>query len=143
MIETQNQDNRWRCRFSATLENIDVVDDLFTGYIRGLRADMDIFGLRILAREAMLNAVIHGCRNNPDKTIGVLVETDNCGVTFTISDPGCGFKWTDHQRPSSDLCESGRGLALMRIYSDNITFNEAGNIVSLRKNFKVAQFVPR
>jgi serine/threonine-protein kinase RsbW len=143
MIETEKKDNRWRCRFSATLENIDSVDDLFARYINSLQIPVDIFGLRILMREALLNAVTHGSQSDPEKTVDFIVETDNTGIDLIVRDTGEGFAWRDHQAMPTDLCESGRGLALMRIYSDNISYNKVGNIVSLRKNFKVAQSVPR
>jgi serine/threonine-protein kinase RsbW len=143
MIETQKQDNRWRCRLSATLENIDEVDDLFTEYIKRLRTDVDVFVLRILVREALLNAVIHGCGNDPANTVDLLVETDNAGLTLMVSDPGEGFNWADHEGLPVDLCESGRGIALMKIYADSIAFNNSGNIVTLRKNYKVAQTISR
>lgn len=137
MIEIEKINQQWKCRFSATLENIDAVDDLFAKYIESLGVDIDIFGVRILVRESLLNAVAHGSNTDPDKDVHFTAETDNDGITLTVRDSGQGFLWKDKVNIPDDFSENGRGLALMNIYSDDMSYNEKGNELMLRKYYKV------
>ena len=69
-----------------------------------------------------------------DRKIHVFAELTRRAAKFTIRDEGPGF---DHEAlPSSDEvvssgASSGRGLAQMRLFSDEVAFNDLGNEVVL------------
>ncbi|PCI27480.1 MAG: hypothetical protein COB67_08410 [SAR324 cluster bacterium] len=53
-------------------------------------------------------------------------------VSFTIQDEGKGFNWAAQANsPTSLFSKSGRGIALTRIYVDEMIYNEKGNQVML------------
>ncbi len=137
MFEVIGTEDRFQIEMSATLEGIDRADEQLVAYLRANDVAVDVFGLRILLRESMLNAVTHGRGKDSDKTVRLDLAVDSTGVTLTVEDSGPGFAWSDHSQAFDDLDgDGGRGLALMRIYSDEMSYNEQGNQVVLRKCFK-------
>ena len=62
-----------------------------------------------------------------NRKIKVLVQIKRHRISFVIRDSGKGFH---HSRPES-LSEGGRGLVLMRHFMDDVTFNVAGNEITL------------
>lgn len=126
---------------SATLENIDTADDKLAEYLTDRKIPVDVFALRIILRESLLNAVTHGSDVNPEENVSFDLNIDNSRVTVKVNDNGSGFNWREHIYHDDNLSEGGRGLAMMKIYSDNMEFNESGNEVTLCKHLKVASSV--
>jgi len=95
--------------------------------------EIDIF---VALQEALANAVLHGCENDPSKTICCWVEIDASAFTITISDPGPGFdpnaaaKLTEG---GANTTERGRGISLMRSLMNEVTYGHGGSEVRLRK----------
>ena len=97
----------------------------------GLR---DSFGTELLLREALNNAVLHGCRCDPKKRVCCRVRMDARRVIFSIRDEGCGFDWRAvHDREAEVAAESGRGLGIYRRYASRVWFNAAGNAIIVIK----------
>ena len=65
-------------------------------------------------REALANAVVHGCKNDPGKEIQFCVAADeNRGMLIVVRDPGGGFDPSKIPSPVIGEClysESGRGI---------------------------------
>jgi len=71
-----------------------------------------------------------------DRRIRFLIAHDPDHSRFVIRDEGCGFDTSQAHRPiePEDLLRpSGRGLLLMKSFMDSVTFNQAGNEVTLVK----------
>jgi len=71
-----------------------------------------------------------------DRRIRFLIAHDPNLSRFVIRDEGCGFDTSRAHRPlePEDLLRpSGRGLLLMMSFMDSVTFNQAGNEVTLVK----------
>src|SRR5208283_4144354 len=71
-----------------------------------------------------------------DRRIRFLIAHDPDLSRFVIRDEGCGFDTSRAHRPiePEDLLRpSGRGLLLMKSFMDSVTFNQAGNEVTLVK----------
>ena len=69
-----------------------------------------------------------------DRRIRFLIVHDPDLSRFVIRDEGCGFDTSDAHRaiePEDLLRPSGRGLLLMKSFMDSVTFNQAGNEVTL------------
>ena len=97
----------------------------------------DLFAIELLIREALANAVFHGSQADPLCRIIMRLKVDNEGVTIEVSDEGPGFDWRDSlERPVGPEGESGRGLPIYRYYADTVSFNEAGNAVTLKRNWR-------
>ncbi len=90
--------------------------------------------ITVSVTEAFNNALIHGNKNNPEKTITVAYDKSATGVTFTIKDEGEGFDHKSIPEVKDDGKEKvfpGRGLFLIKTLSDNINFNEKGNEITM------------
>lgn len=58
-------------------------------------------------------------------------------VEYRITDQGGGFDFhdlPDPRDPDNFLKNSGRGLLIIRVHMDEVTWNEQGNMITLRKN---------
>src|SRR5690606_5478537 len=85
--------------------------------------------------EAVSNAIVHGNKENPTKTVYVNIENiDNRRLIFSISDEGEGFDFNnlpDPTAPENVEKLSGRGIFIMKKLADQCIFNSSGNEVEL------------
>jgi anti-sigma regulatory factor (Ser/Thr protein kinase) len=80
--------------------------------------------------------VLHGCGNEPSKTIHCRVEIDPSAFLITIRDPGSGFDpgmATESTEAGTNVSQHGRGICLMRSLMDDLTYRYGGTEVQLRK----------
>ncbi len=73
-----------------------------------------------------------------DRVVHVLAQTDERSVCVCVTDEGPGFDpsaFPGVDDPESLDESSGRGLVLMRSFTDELTFNDRGNEVTLIKTF--------
>ena len=100
------------------------------------------FEIGMALQEALANAMHHGCKQNEALMISVQVETNGAGATIVIRDPGPGFDVSRVRDPASAdglVAQSGRGLALMRAYMDDVKFTRGGSEVRMQKRWKAVQ----
>ncbi len=113
-----------------------------TGVIEAIIADMmqhgytekAQFAVRLALEEAISNAIRHGNRHDPDKTVGIDYQVDPRKLVITICDQGPGFH--PEEVPDPTLEENltrpcGRGVMLMKAYMDEVSFNQQGNAVTM------------
>jgi serine/threonine-protein kinase RsbW len=99
-------------------------------------SETDIFAIRLALEEALVNAVKHGNKLDPKKTVKVQYHINDQRADIAIEDQGAGFNPAELPDPTADenleMC-SGRGILLMRAYMSSVVFNPAGNKVTLTK----------
>ena len=96
-----------------------------------------IFGVRLALEEALVNAIKHGNRLDPNKTVFVLCQISQEMVRVVIEDQGAGFRLQDVPDPTEDENlekPGGRGIMLMRAFLSVVEYNERGNRVVLEKH---------
>jgi serine/threonine-protein kinase RsbW len=94
----------------------------------------DIFAVHLTLEEAFLNAVKHGNKMDPTKTVKVEYLVDSEKVDISITDEGNGFDPDAVADPrfGEKLFEpGGRGLLLINSYMDVVEYNERGNSVRM------------
>ena len=99
-------------------------------------SDGELFAVRLALEEALINAIKHGNRADPDKSITIATEMDDDTVAITVTDEGEGFDPGHLPDPTADENlekPSGRGIMLMRVYMDEVSFNKTGNQVRMVK----------
>ncbi|MFO0863426.1 MAG: response regulator [Gemmataceae bacterium] len=124
----------------------------------------------VALEEALLNAMLHGnlelCsdlrqdgdepffrlgderrRQSPyaDRQVFLNVSLSPSRTRFVIRDEGPGFdpsKLPDPTDPENMCRVGGRGLLLIRTFMDEVTFNDAGNEITLVKRREVSNEVP-
>jgi len=82
--------------------------------------------------EAVNNAIIHGNNEDPEKQVVVLSTFDerNRILTISVEDEGEGFDPEEIPDPLKEenlLNESGRGVYLIKQYSDELQFSKGGS----------------
>ena len=96
------------------------------------------FDVLLLCREALCNAVLHGCGKRSAGMVHLRLELgegpDSDWLTIRVADTGSGFDWQGCGRElPSEFEVSGRGLWIIRAYCEDVAFNEAGNEITMRK----------
>lgn len=88
----------------------------------------------ISVTEAVSNAIKHGNGLDNSKFVEILFNKYDHGYEFIISDQGKGFDYTEVPDPTKNENlnrESGRGIFLMKKYSDQVLFDKQGSTVTL------------
>jgi serine/threonine-protein kinase RsbW len=94
----------------------------------------DIFAVHLALEEALINAVKHGNKMNPDKEVKIDYSVSPDKVEISMTDQGDGFdpEAVPDPRLGENLYKNeGRGLLLMKSYMDVVEFNERGNRVCM------------
>jgi serine/threonine-protein kinase RsbW len=84
--------------------------------------------------EAVNNAIIHGNQGIVEKEVELIFINNKSHYEFIITDEGNGFDFFSIPDPT-DCCniskESGRGIFIMKTYSDELIFEDKGSRVKL------------
>jgi anti-sigma regulatory factor (Ser/Thr protein kinase) len=88
---------------------------------------------QIAMREALVNAVTHGNRHDPSRTVYVqyVCEPDN-SLSIVIRDEGDGFDPSSVLIPKDLGEDRTRGIHLMTSYMDEVQFRKNGTEVYMR-----------
>jgi len=95
--------------------------------------EIDIF---LTLQEALANAILHGCHDDPAKLVHCTVDVSPAAFEFTIRDSGDGFDPGDAVESTEDgtnLTQHGRGIFLMRSLMDEVTYRHNGTELHLKK----------
>jgi len=96
----------------------------------------DLFSIHLALDEALVNAMKHGNRLDPDKRVHVLCRMSNDLLQIEVCDQGAGFDPASIPDPTEEGridCPGGRGIMLMRSFMDRVEYNGPGNRVLLEK----------
>ena len=81
------------------------------------------FGIDMAVREAVTNAVVHGNRQDENKTVDVTLKSSPDAVEISVHDQGIGFNPETVPDPTAEeniLKASGRGIFFMRSFMDEV-----------------------
>lgn len=98
--------------------------------------------LRLGLQEALVNAVVHGNKLDPSKTVEVQFSIAEGIYSWIISDRGAGFEVNCNcpNDPETLLpeneAEEGRGLCLLYQIFDRVDWNPQGNQLKLCKHIR-------
>jgi serine/threonine-protein kinase RsbW len=127
-----------RISFPSHIENIHLVEQMIDEVCATYGVKEVFYGeILISLTEAVNNAIVHGNRLDPEKSVSVefsIVESD---IVFTIEDQGPGFDYDslpDPTAPENIEKPHGRGVFLMKQLADRCEFIEDGRIVKLLFN---------
>jgi len=88
-------------------------------------------------QEALSNAVVHGCGNDPTKKVRCQVKSDPQGrIVIIVTDPGPGFSpdlLPDPRRDENLHADHGRGVYLIRQLMDEVQFGPRGSEITMWK----------
>jgi serine/threonine-protein kinase RsbW len=95
------------------------------------------FEVETAVREALANAIRHGCQRDPDKKVQVCVACDDArGMLIIVRDPGPGFDPSGIPSPVQGenlFSQGGRGILLINELMDDVSFEKGGTEIRMRK----------
>ncbi len=96
----------------------------------------DQFAIKLALEEALANAIKHGNAGDASKSVVVEYHIDPDQARISVQDEGSGFD--PKCVPDCTLDENlekpnGRGVMLMKTYMTDVSYNKAGNRVTLIK----------
>jgi serine/threonine-protein kinase RsbW len=95
------------------------------------------FEVALAVQEALANAVVHGCGNDPSKEVRCALKSDPRGrIVIVVTDPGPGFSLdsvSDPKRRDNLYADHGRGVYLIRQLMDEVQFERGGNEIRMWK----------
>ena len=95
------------------------------------------FNVELALREALSNAVVHGNQLDASKWVRVRCRCElGKGVSISVTDQGQGFDPNAVPDPSANgriEAEHGRGILLMKMMMDEVSFERVGTEVHMRK----------
>ena len=113
------------------------VDQLMAFISSCRKADGSELEIETAVREAIANAVVHGNQGDPHKRVDVTCRCNSDGqVLITVRDEGRGFQtdeFPDPTSPENRLSTHGRGIYLIRMFMDEVSFENGGSVVRMRK----------
>lgn len=100
-------------------------------------AEGNEYQIDLALREALANAIVHGCENDPTKQVECCVAcTEASDIVIVVRDPGAGFNPTAVPNPlaTENLGSShGRGIYLINQLMDEVSFDRNGAEIRMRK----------
>lgn len=124
-----------RIEIPAELKNLGLVEQFIDKVCETKSLSEDVYGNVLIAvTEAVNNAIIHGNCFQSAKKVSVLVSEINSKIRFTVKDEGNGFDYNnlpDPTSPENIEKENGRGIFLIKNLSDEMSFDDPGNVVHI------------
>lgn len=118
---------RERVVFPSTAETVADVDVFLDERLRQAGFPDDLLAdVAVSVSEVVNNAVIHGNRQDPTKTVEVDLDIKADRVLIAVQDEGQGFdpdKLPDPVARENLLREVGRGMFIVRAYMDEVHFD--------------------
>jgi anti-sigma regulatory factor (Ser/Thr protein kinase) len=124
--------------FSADPNAISGVVDGVMQIAREMKcAEGNEYQVDLALREAIANAIVHGCNNDPSKQVECCVAcTESSDIVIVVRDPGEGFPLSAVPDPlvvENLHSNHGRGIYLINQLMDEVWFERNGAEIRMRK----------
>ena len=125
---SESKTGRLNLRLNSTIESVAEVETAAEKLAAEAGLDEDeCFHVAMAAREAAVNAVLHGNEYDPAKQIAASFENTGATLVITIADQGKGLDpetLPDPLAPENLLRGAGRGIFLIRAFMDEVHFRQ-------------------
>ena len=132
-----------RIDFPAKAENIALAEKLIDEACQKHGVHESHYGNILIAlTEAVNNAIHHGNRLDPAKSVGLGYQIKDDRIVFVVSDEGPGFDFEhlpDPTDPQNIEKPHGRGVFLMRALADSVEFSDNGATVGMAFSLQPVQ----
>ncbi len=96
------------------------------------------FAIETALREALANAVLHGCKSDATKQVHCEISwNEKDGIEILVRDPGAGFNPDLVSNPlnyENLIADHGRGIYLIRHLMDEVEYAVGGREIRMRKS---------
>lgn len=122
-------------KIESKQENLREVEKLVDDFNEIEELDESLYGKVLIATiEAANNAMVHGNKLDPEKTVKVEIKKGKNEVEIYVEDQGEGFDYMripDPTAPENIENIHGRGVFLMKQLSDEVNFYNQGTKVQI------------
>ncbi len=137
-IDTRHSSMTIDAWMPSEIEAISPVVDQLMRLIEGSRCvEGNEFAVELALREALSNALIHGNEMDAHKLVEVHCRCERGkGVWLTVKDQGKGFDPNavrDALNSEGLTADHGRGIHLLKLMMDEVSFESGGTEVQMRK----------
>ncbi|MDP8266574.1 MAG: ATP-binding protein [Candidatus Aceula meridiana] len=115
-----------------------VIDELLGQIDESFFGKNDAFHIKLCLEEALVNAMKHGNKLNPDFTVNLAAEADSEALLITIVNQGDGFEHESIDDPTKEhnlRKPSGRGVFIIKTEMDEVEFFDQGRGLKMTKFF--------
>jgi serine/threonine-protein kinase RsbW len=91
----------------------------------------------LISSKPVNNAIIHGNKNNPEKTVTIQYQVSPQKIVFTVKDEGNGFNPEEIPDPTTNENiekTGGRGIFIIKKLSDHTEIIKPGNTIKIHFN---------
>ena len=129
------------CKIVSRLEKLQCADNLTEKVAKavGLNKDMKD-NLAIAVTEAVGNAIVHGNKQDPGKSVSIEMKFNDRQIEVTVRDEGSGFDPKSIKNPllpENLLRENGRGIFILSELMDKVDYQFTGQGTVLRMVMKL------
>jgi anti-sigma regulatory factor (Ser/Thr protein kinase) len=130
------------CKLDVTVAaHPDAINAVVDGVMQIARemkcAEGNEYQIDLALREALANAIVHGCNSDPTKKVECCVAcNENSDIVIVVRDPGAGFTRGAISNPlqAENLHSNhGRGIYLINQLMDEVSFERNGAEIRMRK----------
>ena len=100
----------------------------------------ELFDVKLCLDEALVNAIKHGNKFNPDLQAEVKVTAEDGVLSVEVKDMGSGFDFTKIPNPTEEdnlHKNSGRGVFLIKKHMDRVEHFDCGRTIRMIKFLKI------
>ena len=130
-----NMDKVLSLTLSSDLEELDKLEAFARNITDAVSCDADkAHQIMLVLTEAVTNAILHGNKQQPEKSVEITAALSPERVVLSVRDQGTGFDPESIPNPLKDenlLKSSGRGVWLMHEFADEVRFRDHGREVEL------------
>jgi len=123
-LRVTSKQDQFNLRFQSVPENISKVEPFLEDVNKHLQLnEVEFHKLLVATTEAVNNAIMHGNKSKPEKSVTVALYIRKNYIIVSVCDEGGGFDPEQIPNPLEEenlLKESGRGLFLMQTLMDEV-----------------------
>ncbi|RMD97903.1 MAG: ATP-binding protein [Calditrichaeota bacterium] len=124
---------------SSKIENVEKVEAFTEKISKAMHfSEGERDSIAIAVTEALNNAILHGNKEDPSKSVEVWISSVKNGIKIVVKDEGEGFDLNavpNPLEPENLLKESGRGIFILKSLMDHVEykFTKGGTQVTMVK----------
>ena len=128
-------------KLPSRLESIPQFLEVLIEKIKGsaVLSEEELFNVKLCLEEAIVNAVRHGNKLNPELSVEVIIEAGPDALTLKVINQGEGFDYSkvpDPTKGENFLKTSGRGVFLIKQLMDKVDYFDCGRGIKMIKFLK-------
>lgn len=132
-------DKTYNVTLTSTFDQAETIPDFVDKIAEECSLDEDpTETFKLILSEAVTNAIVHGNKENPEKSVHIKVGVTSSSISAEVKDEGEGFEPGKKKDPLKEehlMDTGGRGIFLIEQFADEMEFKENGTLLTFRVDF--------